>query len=289
VPQASVLVEARVASGGEYRLILIGLDDASLVGVPRAFVAGSAEGLAAPDAVIIDEATYRRFWPGEPLCTGRLLELNDQRAIVQGVFRSRPTFQVYPIAYTRYSSTTTFVPAMRRQITYILAKSDEDMAAEDVCCRIEERTGLMALTRKHFMWRTMRHYLRTTGVILNFALTVFLGFLVGISMAGVSFHLFTAENLSQFGVLEAIGLTGRRLVGMVLAQALLVGAIGYGIGVGLAALFGKLISSSSLLAFYMPCEVMLGSGLALMVIVSLVSLISIHHVLRLEPAVVLRK
>ena len=38
-----------------------------------------------------------------------------------------------------------------------------------------------------------------------------------------TFYLFTVENLKQFGALKAIGVTNRRLVGMILLQAFTVG------------------------------------------------------------------
>ena len=47
-------------------------------------------------------------------------------------------------------------------------------------------------------------------------------------------------------------LSNARIVGMVLVQASIVGAVGYGLGVGLAAGFGQLATSGSRLAFHMP-------------------------------------
>ena len=80
--------------------------------------------------------------------------------------------------------------------------------------------------------------MKRTGIPINFGITVVLGFVVGCAIAGQTFYLFTIENLKQFGSLKAMGVSNLRLVGMILLQALVVGVIGYGLGVGGAALFG---------------------------------------------------
>ena len=92
----------------------------------------------------------------------------------------------------------------------------------------------------------------------------------------------------MLSALKAMGLTNLRIVGMILLQALVVGSIGYGLGVGLAALFGKLTTSADRLAFFMPWQVLLVTGVAVMLITVLSSLLSIRRVLVLEPAIVFR-
>src|SRR4029077_19737046 len=100
-----------------------------------------------------------------------------------------------------------------------------------------------------FMWMTIYYYLRYTGIPFNFGITAFLGFLVGTAIAGQTFYNFTLENLRQFGALKAMGMTNTRIVRMILLQATIVGLLGYGIGVGLAALFGR-ANQGTELAFY---------------------------------------
>jgi putative ABC transport system permease protein len=85
-----------------------------------------------------------------------------------------------------------------------------------------------------------------------------------------------------------MGTSNARIVGMVLTQALMAGAIGYGLGVGGAALFGQLMMASSRLAFLMPWQVLVGTAAAVGVIVVLSSLVSVYKVLVLEPAAVFR-
>ena len=126
-----------------------------------------------------------------------------------------------------------------------------------------------------------------TGIPLNFGTTVVLAFLVGSAIAGQTFYLFTVENLKQFGTLKAMGMSDRRVVGMILIQGSVVGGIGYGVGVGLATVYGIFAQRAMpLLAFFLPWQVLALSAVAMIVIVLLASLLSIRRVLVLEPAVV---
>ena len=162
------------------------------------------------------------------------------------------------------------------------------MPLPELCQRIQERTSLLALTREEFEGRTIEHYLKRTGLLANFGTTVLLGFIVGIAISGQTFYTFTVENLPQFAMLKAMGAVNRRLVGMILQQAALVGSIGYGMGVGLAAIFGELTRGHSKLVFHMPWQVLVGTGIAIVLVTMLSSLLSILRVLHVEPARVLR-
>ncbi len=282
------IARARLEEGTYEQMILLGLDDATLVGAPAGVFLGSIADLRKPDAVIMDDAGYRRIWPGEPYRLGRVFEMNDRRAVIVGLTKASRTFQSFPIVYTRYSQAVRFAPAERKVLSFILADAAPGVPAEEVCRRIEAQTGLQAVTREAFIWKTIRYYLAKTGIPVNFAITVLLGFLVGTAIAGQTFYLFTVENIRQFGALKAMGTSNATILGMVLFQAMQVGLIGYGVGVGLAALFGWVVRSASKLAFFMPWQVLAITAAAVFVIVLLASLLSIRRVLTVDPAIVFR-
>jgi putative ABC transport system permease protein len=292
------LARARFADGNFQQFILLGLDDATLVGAPREILMGSLADLRKPDAVIIDEAGYRYLWPGQPYALGKEFEMNDCRAVIVGICKASPTFQTFPIAYTRYTQATQFVPSERKVLSFILAQPAPGVPVKEVCRRIEEATQrpsgepqLKALPREKFVEETIRYYLRRTGIPINFGITIALGFVVGAAIAGQTFYLFTVENLKQFGALKAMGVGNLRLVGMILVQGLVVGVIGYGIGLGLAAAFGEFIGKVVKTvppAFYMPWQIPALTAGAVLMIIMLAGLASIRRVLVLEPAVVFR-
>jgi putative ABC transport system permease protein len=292
------IARARFEDGNFQQMMLLGLDDATMVGAPRTMVLGCVADLCKPDAVIIDRAGYHYLWPDEPYELGRTFEMNDKRAVIVGICEARPTFQTFPIVYSRYSQALQYIPHERKMLSFVLAQAAEGLDAKEVCRRIEEKTkpslaqpGLKALTREEFIWLTIRYYLERTGIPINFGITVALGFVVGAAIAGQTFYMFTIENLKQFGALKAMGVSNWRILGMSLVQAIVVGVIGYALGVGGAVIFGVVMGAVVTTvppAFLLTPHVMIGAAVAVFVIVFLSSLISIRNVLVLEPAVVFK-
>jgi putative ABC transport system permease protein len=282
-------VRARLADGNFRNVILFGLDDASFVGAPQEMVVGQLSDLRRPDAVIIDKAGYEYMWPGEEYKLGREFELNDHRAVLVGVCKASAPFTTLPILYTRYSQTLGFVPRERNLMTFVLADPQPGVNPNELCRRIESQTGLMALTKDQFFWKTIRYFLSSTGIPVNFGITIALGFIVGAAITGQTFYLFTIENLRQFGALKAMGVTNLRILGMIVLQALVVGTLGYGIGVGLTATFFEATDNITHLAgLFMAWHAVAGVGAAVLLIILMTSVIAARKVLVLEPAIVFR-
>jgi putative ABC transport system permease protein len=280
------ITRARMADGNFQQIILLGLDDATMVGAPSEIIIGSLADLRRPDALIMDEAGYHQLWPNEPFELGKTFEMNDRRAVLVGVCKARRTFQTFPIVYTRYSQAIGFVPRERKVLSFVLANPEPGLNSHEVCDRITAQTGLQALSRDDFSWKTIWYFMQKTGIPINFGITVVLGFIVGTAIAGQTFYLFTLENLKQFGALKAMGAGNARLMVMILFQAVVVAGIGYGLGVGGAAIFGHATRNANKLAFFMPWEVLVGTGAAVLVIAALSCLLSMRRVFVLEPAVV---
>ncbi|MEZ6110965.1 MAG: ABC transporter permease [Pirellulaceae bacterium] len=288
VPLYKGISRARLPDGNFQQTILIGVDDASLVGAPREMIVGSLADLGQPESIIIDERGFNQLWPDEPLTLGKTFEMNDKRAVVVGVCKASRTFQTFPIVYTRYSRAIRYVPPQRQVLSFILAEPQPEADPRAVCVAIQQTTRLRALTRDEFYWQTIDYYLRKTGIPVNFGITVALGFLVGAAISGQTFYLFTIENLHQFGTLKALGASDGKIVKMILTQAAVIAAIGYSLGIGFAALFGFAVRDAERLAFFMPWQVPALTAVAVCLMVVLASLLSIRRVLVLEPAVVFR-
>jgi putative ABC transport system permease protein len=331
------------------QVVLLGLDDSSLVGAPprERIYAGQLSDLRKPDAVFVDNTRLAKLFPGEDYAQepkppglwdravegvsalladlglvrrptgaglferlserqrqfyarflGRELEMNDRRAIIVGVCEATRTFQSNAVVYTTYSRAKRFIPQERKVLSYVLAKVEgterpdlsrdaKERLRERAAGRISATTGLRARTSHQFIWDTMDYFLKYTGIPVNFGITAALGFIIGTAIAGQTFYLFTIDNLKQFGALKAMGTTNARIVGMILLQATVVGLLGYGLGVGLAALFGETTRGGEL-AFYTPWELLPITGASILIICILSSVLSVRRVIVLEPAVVFR-
>jgi len=280
---------ARTLDGRFAVSFCLGLDDATLAGAPRKMLLGSWERLREPDAVIIDKAGYVLLFPGEPLQLDRTIELNDHKATIVGISDASAPFVSWPVMHTRYSQAVNFVGRERTQLSYVLVRPQPGLDPLELCRRIEAQTGLRARTSEQFQWDCVVYYLRNTGIPVNFGITIAIALIVGIVVAGQTFYIFTIENLKQFGALKAIGVTNWRITRMIVLQALTVGSLGFAVGSGLCALFFAItLNNPPTRGLVLMWQNAVGTGVAILVVVILASLISIRRVLVLEPAEVFR-
>jgi putative ABC transport system permease protein len=282
---------ASLDNGRFKQFSIVGLDDQTLIGAPAKMKVGSIGDLRKPDAIIVDKRGFQLLFPGKEPAPGWVVEMNDRRAEVVGICESSPTFQTFPIAYTLYSRATLYAPQERRLMSFILAQCEEGVSPKEVARRIHAETGLQALTADEFSAMTVNYYMSRTGIPVNFGITMLLGFIIGAAIAGQTFYLFTLDNLKQFGALKAMGVTNWTIVGMVLVQALVVGVLGYSIGIGMASIAEEVLAATVKgipLASYMAWQLPLLSATAASLIVVASAMLSLRRVLRLEPASVFR-
>ena len=289
VPFFKGLTVAHTRDGMLQQIILLGVDDATLTGVAPRLVLGSVEDLKQPDAMIIDRAGFQFMWPGEEPGIGKVVELNDHRAVIIGISDASAPFTTYPIVYTKYSSARNYVGRTRKQMSFVLVHARQGVDTRLLAQRITI-TGLKALTWREFTWATIAYYLKRTGIPVNFGITVALGFIVGAAVVGQTFYIFVLENLRQFGALKAMGVPNGTILRMVLLQAMVVAGIGYAIGIGLCAGFFEITSrvSINLRGFELPWQVAVGTGGTVLVIIVIASFASLRKVMVVDPAIVFR-
>jgi putative ABC transport system permease protein len=279
------------APDGNFRqVVLMGIDDTTLVGAPHGKMrVGRIEDLRQPNAIILDYAGYRFFFPEGEVTVPKTFEINDHLVRLVGVADASAPFATFPVAFARYSEALNFQGRERNQMSFVLAKTAPGVSQRELTRRIREQTGLWAQTREDFAWQNMSYYLRNTGIPINFGITIGIATLVGIVVMGQTFYIFTLENLKQFGALKAIGVGNWTLTRMILLQAFVVGAIGYSLGMFICASFFQITQQNlPTRGLILLPEAMLGVGITVFVIVMLASVLSLRRVLVLEPAVVFR-
>jgi putative ABC transport system permease protein len=295
VPLYKGSLAARRTDGTYQSCTVIGLDDETLMGGPPSMVTGSLWNLRKSGGVIVDttgaEGKLAHILPNGkrvPLKVGDEMELNDNWSVVVGICRVTQTFQTNPVIYTTYSSATSFAPSQRLLLSFVTVKAKPGQDLRALCQRIERATAMRAYTRDEFKMVTFLYYLKYTGMPINFLTAVALGFLVGVAISGQTFYNFTLDNLRYFGTLKAMGAKNGMLLRMILLQALVVGGVGYGLGVGAASAWGMLVSGRTQLAFRLPWHLLVVSAVAVLVICLSSAALSIRKVMKLEPAVVFR-
>jgi len=127
---------ARTLSGKFAASFVIGLDDATLAGVPRRMFMGSWERLREPDSVIVDRAGYILLFPGEPFELGRTVEMNDHKVTIVGISEAGAPFVSLPVMHARYSEAVNFLGQERTQLSFIIARPSPGVAPETLTARI---------------------------------------------------------------------------------------------------------------------------------------------------------
>jgi len=290
VPFFKSTAQVRTRQGTLESAFIMGIDDASLVGMPDTFVLGSIEDLSLPNMIALNPAGFRLLFPGEELALGKELEINDRRAVVAGIVDVSPAFSSNLLVYTRYSLALQYTNNGRNELSFVLARADESEPAQAVADRIAQATGLKAVTADAFRGETVAYILSNTGIPASFGTVVFLGALIGVAIVGLTFNQFIMENIKQYAALKAIGVGNLKLLAMTLFQALFVGTIGYGLGLGTAALFFATApkQSDGLAGFYLLPSIAIGVAVLAVVMVTASTVLSMRRVLRVDPAAVFR-
>lgn len=285
-PFFNARASADLPSGNSRFVNIVGIDRTTLVGQPPLVTAGRLEDLRIPDAVFIEEASRARLeFPN----IGDELKLNDRRAIVVGFCQAKSGFDSPAVIYTTFENATRFVPLGRNAMPYVLVKAKQGYSIDQVKQNIAAVPGLQAFTSKELYDLTVSFILVETGIGINFGITVFLGVVVGLAISAAVFYQFTMENARYYAVLKAMGVSNWRLIAMVLLQALWVGLIGFGIGIGATAIFTlQSRAPGTELAAFFPPWLLISSFVGMLVCVVVASLLSIRSVLRLEPGIVFK-
>lgn len=289
VPFYKGITTVRMPDGLTQQVQLIGVDNVSLVGLCAEKVMGNPKAILNPQSAMIDRNGYIFTWPGQALTLGKYIELNDNRLIIRAICEATPTFLTYPIVYVTFNRAMEMTPPQRNKLPFILVKAQPGQDLTALKQSIQARTGLQALTRTEFAWRSINYYLQRTGIPINFGITISLGVLIGAAITAQTFYIFVVENLKQFAAMKVVGVTNSQLFRLVLTQASVVYLLGYSLGIGLTALFFFLTKDAAALkGFVLHWQVIAGSAILIALIILLSIIFSLRQVFRLDPALVFR-
>lgn len=294
VPLFKNLMRTKLPDGRTKTIDMTGIDDATLLGAPHKIIAGDLSDFKRNDAVFVDQEAARThlkvYLPNNqtrPLRMGDVLEINDRRAVIAGFVKVSRNFVLQPQVYTTYSRALKYAPPARRYLTYILVKVKSGQDPQALCQKISSTTQLAAYTADQFKSISLNYWMRSTGIPINFGISILLGFIVGASIAGQTFYNFVQENLKHYASLKAMGVKNKVLARMVALQAVVVGLVGYGIGVGLTAIFGMLVHDT-VLAFLLSPPLLLFAGVGILLIVILSAALGLHRVINVDPSIIFR-
>jgi putative ABC transport system permease protein len=302
VPLALAQADARFPNGRFQSFQVIGVDDATLAGVPLMKDGATAAVLRAPDAVIVDEGgTSGKLatpslktdqWPRgrphldvptRPLIADDELLINDTRVRVAGQSKGLPRFPPRPLLFTTYSTAERILLPERRRLTFVLVTAAPGVDAHTLAARIEEATNLRARAADDFKSDTV-HWMIANSEDVGDAVTMLsIAMIVGFGVTGVMMFMFTTENMKYYAVLNAMGATTRMLLLMICVQAALCALLGTGLGLGLCAIAGRIFVSYDFPYRMMWFAPVVG-GTAVMLVSIGAAAFSVRPLLKMQPA-----
>lgn len=290
VPMFRGAAAVRMPDGSSQAVAVVGVDDATLIGMPPSLLLGRLEDLRQPDAVFLNRQAYEKWFPGRTMEIGIAFELNDRRAVVRGIVQTRPWFGNSNVLFTRYTTARSYVPSGRNALSFALVQLQAGASASTVVAAIVAATSLKAVQGSAFAAENIQDVVDNSGIVLAFGVVVVLGALVGAVIVGLTLSLFIRDNLKALGALKAIGVGNAAIVRMVLTQAFLAGLIGYATGIGLTVGLIQALAKNvgDFSTFFVPWQVLAGSAAAVVAMTALAALSSVRRVQKADPAEVLR-
>ncbi|QYM78785.1 ABC transporter permease [Horticoccus luteus] len=292
--------DLRFADGRFQSVEVIGVDDATLAGLPP-LADGAADALRIPNAAIADAGgtsgkletpvSPRDRWPFRPhlnaplrpLARGDEVIVNDQRVQIVGRGHGRPWFPPRPLLFTTLSTARRILPPERERLTFVLARVAPGASPAAVARRIASRTGLRARTATEFKADTVRWMLANSEDVGDAITMLTIAMLVGLGVTGVMMFMFTHQNLRAYAVLQAMGAQVSTLLGVVWLQAAICGAIGTGLGLGLCTLAGAVFTRLDF-PFHMLWFAPVAGVVAVIFVSGAAAALSLRPLLTLRPA-----
>ena len=174
-------------------------------------------------------------------------------------------------------------------VSYVLVRGQRGISSEALATRIESRLpGVTATTRGAFAASERRVVGdMSTGIVRGMTLVAFV---IGVAVAGLVAYAQTLSQLRDYGVLRAIGLSGRRAIALAVTQVAAVVAGGLFIALGLLWALSILLPARSptLVLAVRTGDVVEAAGFAAAVALA-AAVVPILRVVGVEPTSVFRR
>lgn len=276
---------------GRLRFVqVIGLDDTTLIGAPSDMISGEVSSLRRPDSVIMDIATFKRLLPDADPASNPAIEIGKRHAVVVGVCRAAKPITGGDLLFARRSVAANLAQEPNETLSFVMVKAREDQNVRTLAATIAERTGLRAFTSDEFAASAIGWTLENTGVAQVLGSVIVLGLIVGVLVVGQTFYLFAYENRRYFATLKAMGATDRLIARMLIAQALIVAVLGYGLGAGAATLVLAASDTdlSPMRGLGVSGPVLIGTAVLLPAVVVCTALLGGRSATKAQPAIVFK-
>lgn len=177
----------------------------------------------------------------------------------------------------------------QNRISFVLAEPADNFTSEQVAQDINEQLiEVDALPSEEFAKNSREIVASMVGRPLVAMIAI--GILVGFALIAVSVLSLATEQMREFGILRAIGVTPRQLYFTVIVQSLILAAGGYVLGVGFTYLAQMLIQGQvGDVSIETPPQLILSMAFGTLLMAFFACLVPTHRVSNLDPATAFRR
>ncbi|MEM7316560.1 MAG: ABC transporter permease, partial [Planctomycetota bacterium] len=166
---------------------VVAFDEKSFVGVPNAFLLGTADSLRSTDNVAVTVVGYAILFPNQSLRLGDTAEINDHRVRIAAIVDAPPAFRSNLVIYSRRDLAMQMMPSHRSELGFVLAKVDEGVFAPSKATQVASLTGYKVTTAAAFKAEVTDTLISKTGIPFSIGMVVALGAITGITIVGLTF------------------------------------------------------------------------------------------------------
>jgi len=272
-------------SGGFEQVLVVGVDRASLLGNAWNLVKGRPQAILRPQGVILDECEVAKL---EYPQMGEIRELGGRRSRIVGMTHGILGFLVTPYVFTTYERAAEYTKKSTDMCSYFLVELEPGADAKQVCAAIRRRSPeLDAFPKNTYSWISVNYWMTRTGLGISFGAATLLGLLVGMIIVAQTLYAMVLDRLGEFGTLKAIGATERQICLILLAQAVLMAAVGSLIGLAVVAAIQHFFSTPWAL-IVIPWWLSLSSCALVLLICLVASLLPYLRIRKVDPMMVLQ-
>ncbi len=259
---------------------LVGVDPRRPIAKPPGMERGDA--VPGPGEIVVD----RVFARNADVALGDRLAIGGSDFRVVGIARGGNTI-ISQYAWASLPDVTR-VLGMDDIVNYVVVRGGPGVDARALAARIrDEVPGTKPMVEADFIERNLADL--EEGFLPIVLVLVVVAFVIGTAVIGLTIYTATLEKRREYGVLKAVGVSNRRLFGMVYLQALAAAAFGLVLGIGLTYAVSALVTElvpSFVTTFESGDFALVVLGTLGMSVVS--SFIPMRPVARLDPAEVFR-
>jgi putative ABC transport system permease protein len=275
--------EWRLPGGGTTPVFVVGSDVRAPGLHPWNVVDGSADALAVPNTVAVDQTYFERLGVTG---LGATAEIRDQKVEVAAVTKGIRSFTTTPYVFTSLDRARVYTGTAANKAAFFLVhlapKANVSSARKALQANLAD---VEVLTQAEFRDRSRAFWLFDTGAGAALFAGALLGVIVGTVIVAQTLYSSTKDHINEFATLRAIGSSARYIHQVIIWQALLNAIIGFTI----AASIGYVIvdqTAESALPIVMTPGLTIGL-FALTVFMCVTSAIAaIIKVMRIDPAMV---